>query len=66
MITVVQAQSEGRLSRVRELFKEYAASLGFDLAFQNFADELDALVWAEVRRRAAEAARKAARKGPPT
>jgi len=35
-----QALSDQDMGHIRELFLEYAASLGFDLCFQNFAKEL--------------------------
>jgi putative acetyltransferase len=43
LLTLVQARSEPQLREVRALFEEYAASLGFDLAFQGFAGELAGL-----------------------
>jgi len=39
-LTIVQAESETQISQVRELFLEYAQSLGFSLCFQNFDQEL--------------------------
>ena len=40
---IVQAESAGDLRDARALFEEYAASLGFDLGFQDFAAELAGL-----------------------
>ena len=37
---VLQVLAEAHLKDARQLFEEYAASLAFDLAFQNFAAEL--------------------------
>ena len=37
---IVQAQSEEDLGQIRKLFRDYAASLGVDLGFQNFDSEL--------------------------
>lgn len=39
-MAIFQAESSGHLAKVRELFHEYAASLGFSLCFQNFDREL--------------------------
>lgn len=43
MVKITPADSETDIKFVRELFKEYTASLGFDLAFQDFKKELDDL-----------------------
>ena len=40
MLKILQAHSADQLARVRELYAEYAASLGIDLSFQNFDKEL--------------------------
>jgi len=39
-LRIVPAEAGEALQSVRLLFKEYAASLDFDLGFQNFSDEL--------------------------
>lgn len=39
-MTIVPAQSNEQIAQVRELFTEYAASLGFSLCFQSFDTEL--------------------------
>lgn len=43
MITIKPVETEAELATVRTLFQEYAASLGFDLGFQQFDQELAAL-----------------------
>jgi len=40
---IVPVDSGERLAAVRDLLAEYAASLGFDLSFQGFEDELRSL-----------------------
>ena len=40
---LTQAESSSQIAQARELFLEYAQSLGFSLCFQNFDKELDAL-----------------------
>ena len=42
-VKVVPATTPEQLRQVRRLFEEYAASLSFDLCFQNFQEELDGL-----------------------
>ena len=43
MITITPVETPEQVATVRTLFQEYAASLGFDLGFQQFDDELAAL-----------------------
>jgi ribosomal protein S18 acetylase RimI-like enzyme len=43
MLTISQAQSPFQIEHARELFLEYANSLGFSLCFQNFDKELAGL-----------------------
>lgn len=39
-MTIAKVTSETELNEIRVLFPEYAASLGVDLGFQNFGEEL--------------------------
>lgn len=43
MMTIEPVTTEEELAQIRELFAEYAASLGVDLSFQNFDQELAGL-----------------------
>lgn len=40
MVRIIQVESAEHVRIARDLFNEYAAALGFDLCFQNFAKEL--------------------------
>lgn len=40
MLMILQAETDEHLGQARLLFAEYVASLGFDVSFQNVADEL--------------------------
>jgi putative acetyltransferase len=42
-LSFVRAESPGQVTQARELFLEYAQSLGFSLCFQNFDQELAGL-----------------------
>jgi putative acetyltransferase len=42
-LAITEAQSPAEIAGVRELFIEYAAWLGFSLAYQNFEEELASL-----------------------
>jgi putative acetyltransferase len=43
VLKILQAESQLQIAQARELFVEYAQSLGFSLCFQNFDNELAAL-----------------------
>ena len=44
MVTVRPADGPADVATARELFLEYAASLGFDLSFQDFENEVETLL----------------------
>ncbi len=43
MVGLIWAESDGEIAVIRELFDEYAESLGFDLSFQDFHREQSTL-----------------------
>jgi ribosomal protein S18 acetylase RimI-like enzyme len=43
MVEILQAETPERIAEARQLFVEYANSLGFDLGFQGFGEELAGL-----------------------
>jgi ribosomal protein S18 acetylase RimI-like enzyme len=43
LLEIINAETEEQIGMARELFLEYADSLGFSLCFQNFEQELDGL-----------------------
>ncbi|MDF3053294.1 MAG: hypothetical protein K0S19_1399, partial [Geminicoccaceae bacterium] len=51
MLSIIDASSEDQLRHTRSLFQEYADSLGIDLCFQDFAEELSTLPGSYARPR---------------
>ena len=43
MLLLVPVKTQEQIEQVKEIFNEYATSLGFDLTFQNFQQELEEL-----------------------
>ncbi len=43
MLNIIPAESPEQMGSIRDLFLEYASSLGFDLGFQGFEKELEEL-----------------------